>query len=202
MVTGCYRSMFGDVLGFEWLLFFFWRGGMLDVLGTSGNNAAFLWFYKYFIVVLIILMNMYHLSSSFESYWDILRMIEIYWADSPFKFMEVPQYSPMQCEYDWICGKLAHFAGDPSAGQIDAAPTASVSSGQGACRFQISGPPCRRVLKESYKLILPGYLQDPLIGDVLWGPGWSIIYPFFGGILLAPVRSCGLKMCGINPQQL
>ena len=106
MVTGCYRSMFGDVLGFEWLLFFFWRGGMLDVLGTSGDNAAFLWFYKYFIVVLIILMNMYHLSSSFwiilryiENDWDILRYIEQIPPSNSWRFPNVPPCSENMIEY-------------------------------------------------------------------------------------------------------
>ena len=56
----------------------------------------------------------------------------------------------------------------PSAGQVDAAPSAPVTSGEGILHagFTFWGHPVK-----CYKLILPGYLQDPLIGDVLWGPG-------------------------------
>ena len=52
--------------------------------------------------------------------------------------------------------------GVPSAGQVDAAPIAPVTSGEGTCRFHILG--ARGYPVKCYKLILPGYLQDPLIG--------------------------------------
>ena len=87
-------------------LVLFLEGGMLDVLGTSGDNAAFLWFYKYFIVVLIILMNMYHLSSSFwiilryiENDWDILRYIEQIPPSNSWRFPNVPPCSENMIEY-------------------------------------------------------------------------------------------------------